>query len=104
MCSLFSDSIPDPRQLQCIEKNGLTLRLIESVAPDWEELAIALEFEQHIIRTIKKDNRETEAACRAMLFQWLERKGHQPNTWRTLITALKDIQLASIADTLEQIL
>ena len=74
------------------------------MAPNWVELAIALEFESHSISLIEQDHlRQAEKACRKMLFEWLEGKARQPVTWKTLIAALQEVELTSIAETLKAI-
>ena len=65
---------------------------------------MALHFEPYSISLIEQDHhQQTEKACRKMLFEWLEGKACIPVSWSTLIAALRDAELTSIANTLETI-
>ena len=59
---------------------------------------MALHFEPYSISLIEQDHH-----CRKMLFEWLEGKARIPVSWSTLIAALRDAELTSIANTLETI-
>ena len=65
--------------------------VIKQVAPDWEQLAIALRFNEAEVRAIKYNSHyQCEPACRDMFGRWLEGKARQPVSWETLIAALSD--------------
>ena len=42
------------------------------------------------------------AACRTMFTRWLEGNGRKPTTWRTLIVALKEANLYTLAEEIEK--
>ena len=81
---------------------GEAIRIIDTVAPKWEEVAIGLGYRGHMIETIEKTaHNQPKKASRTMLLQWLD--GHQdlnwPVTWATLIEVLKDeADLATLAE------
>ena len=62
-----------------------------------------LHFEDHCIQIIEMDchNRAVEA-CRTMFTRWLEGYGRKPTTWRTLIIALIEENLCTLAEELEK--
>ena len=85
---------------------GRKVRVIERVAPDWKDLAIALGFDQSRIKTIGKDYRGSmEEACQEMFMRWLDGEHDlQPCTWDTLIKCLRRAAFGSVADSLREIL
>ena len=87
--------------------DGRKVRVIERVAPDWKDLAIALGFEQSRIMIIDEDCRgRVERACQEMFMRWLD-GGHdlaQPCTWDTLIKCLRRAALINVANSLREIL
>lgn len=100
----FADSRPSADQLQFIEGFGKTLHLITEVAAWWEEIAIALHFKPQAIQLIKQSEQRPLQCCRTMLFQWLESKGRQPVTWRTLIAALEESEQLGVLETISTII
>ena len=88
------DKAPTPRQLQHLKgPTGKAVRIIEVVAPKWEEVAIGLGYRGHVTKTIEKTaHNQPIKASRSMLLQWLD--GHKylrwPVTWATLIEVLRD--------------
>ena len=89
--SLAADQ-PKLYQLQKFEgQEGRIVMVIKQVAPDWEQLAIALRFNEAEFRAIKYNNHyQCEPACRDMFGRWLEGSARQPVSWETLIAALRD--------------
>ena len=94
---------PTPRQLQCLKgPSGEVVRIIDTVASKWEEVAIGLGYKGHMIKTIEKAaQNQPIKASRNMLLQWQE--GQQdlrwPVTWATLIEVLRnDAALATLAE------
>ena len=72
--------------LQC---NNKQINIIESIASEWESVAIALSIEINRIRIIRHDSRGVEEACRRMLEWWLDSERDRA-TWRRLIRAIED--------------
>ena len=67
-----------------------TIRIIETVAAEWKDLAKTLGFNDSRIKIIDKDCRESEEACREMFTRWLRREHDlQPPTWHSLIQCLE---------------
>ena len=80
---------------------------MKSVAPVWEDLAIALGFDQSRIMTIERDYRgSVEDACQTMFMRWLDGEHDlaQPCTWDTLIKCLRRAALIAVANSLREIL
>ena len=99
---------PKLHELQLLEGvDGRKVRVIERVAPDWKDLAIALDFDQYRIKTMEKDYRASmEEACQEMFMRWLA-GGHdlaQPCTWDTLIKCLRRAGFMDVANSLRTIL
>lgn len=88
--------------------NDETVRVIDAVAPKWEELAIALGFKPYTIQTIQRDHvQDARAACQRMLSMWLEEKEEnlcRPATWLTLVQCLIDAEFSTLAQDLEDVL
>ena len=81
--------------------------MIDTVAAEWEELAIALGFEPAVINYIRRDHvHDAKGACYRVLTKWLaeeEENLRGPATWATLIESLKDAGFASLAEDLMRI-
>jgi hypothetical protein len=99
---------PTLHELQLLEGvDGRKVRVIERVAPDWKDLAIALGFDQSRIKTIEKDYRGSmEEACQEMFMRWLDGEHDlaQPCTWDTLIKCLRRAAFIDVASNLRAIL
>ena len=90
LCSLAADQ-PKLYQLQKFKgQGGRTVKVIEQVAPVWEQLACSLHFDSAVIGAIDRDHRKCEVACMDMFGRWLEGSARQPVSWETLIVALRD--------------
>lgn len=101
---MLIDGRPDLHKLAFLESSNHTVKVIESTAPIWKKLALALEFPQHKIDIIQTDNNNRcEDACRDMLEKWLNgiRETLQPVTWRTLIDALQKCDQCELAKSLD---
>ena len=66
------------------------MKVIEQVAPLWEQLAYALHFNPAVVGAIDRDHRKCELACIDMFCRWLEGSACQPVRWVTLMAALND--------------
>ena len=106
--SIISGDQPKLHELQLLEGvDGRKVRVIERVAPDWKDLAIALGFDQSRIKTIEKDYRGSmEEACQEMFMRWLDGEHDlaQPCTWNTLISCLRRAAFIDVANSLKTIL
>ena len=105
---LYIADKPKLTELQLLEGHGgRKVRLVESVAYKWKELAKELDFNDQRIYSIGAGaNSKHEKACQQMLEEWIGRdddlKG--PVTWTTLIQCLMDAGLMDIADRLKEII
>ena len=105
---MFSSPADKPKlyQLQCLQCRGRRVKIIETVAAKWEEVALALHFEGHTIQNIRYDPhiQSIDTACRVMLQKWLDGEGRQPVAWETLMDALIDIGFVAVVEDLQEIL
>ena len=67
------------------------IRVVETVAADWEVLARTLGFDESRIRIINRECwRQLEEACFAMFSKWLDGEHDlEPPTWYSLIQCLE---------------
>ena len=84
------------------------VRIIDTIAAEWEELAIALGFDGNVIKFVKKDfTQDSKGASCKILRMWLEGdykdlKG--PISWSTLLQCLTDIGYSKICQDIEYII
>ena len=85
--------------------NGRVLRIMESVAPHWKQIAIALGFSVARIKSIEKSKQcQTDDASLEMLSCWLQGEHDlKPPTWEVLIQCLKRANLLDVAELLSNI-
>ena len=96
---------PELHELQHLQAtDGRTVRVIEEVAKKWKEVAIALRFGSHEIKSLESDAQHiSEHACREMFIKWLNIREdlRRPLTWTTLIQCLREAKLVETAKKLE---
>ena len=84
------------------------LRLIEVLAPDWEEAANLLGMNQHRVRIIKKDHSHSaEECCRTLLDHWLydvHGAYSYERSWKGMCDLLNDIKQGKVAKQLQKFL
>lgn len=81
------------------------MNTVQEVASVWERLGRALDLDESVISNIVRDiPNNCELACERMLQKWLSGRGSHPVSWGTLITALRDIDLHTLADDLQSAL
>ena len=87
-------------------KDRRTVKVIESVAAEWELLAYALQFSPAVVRTIHRDTKDCTAACEEVLYRWVNgaEGTRQPVSWATLIECLSDCDFAELLRDLENAL
>ena len=86
--------IPNLHYLDILKsKDGKEIRIMESVASEWEELAIRFGFEKTRICNIRRGAFfQIETACFNMFTRWLNGEHDlKPPTWYNLIQCLEDI-------------
>ena len=69
--------------------------VIPKIMIKWEELAVALNFDNQMIAAIKqKEHDDPNKCCRKFFIDWLETgHGTNPKQWSTLFKVLKDPDL-----------
>ena len=94
------DEMPSLQQLQRINgRDYKVIRIMNTVAPEWEELAICMGFEAHVINTIRTDNlQNSKGATRQLFMTWLEGKAR---SWEGLVEHLDDAGFSVIASDLQ---
>jgi hypothetical protein len=98
---------PILRELQLLKlPNGTELRIMDEVAPEWNEVAVALGFDGARIKGIKIGaHYQPRDACREMFTEWLKGgRDLQPPTWNVLIQSLAAANLTGIAHLLSRII
>ena len=84
------------------------MRIIDTIASQWEELAMALGFDGNVIAFVKKDFvHDSKGATYKILRMWLENeydKLKQPISWTTLLECLVDIGYSTICDEIRDII
>ena len=101
----LSDHTPKFHELDLFERYGKKLKLIKRVAGKWERIATRLYFPADTIEVIRRDSHhQCDPACRTMFTRWLDGEGRKPVTWETLVAALHEAHLSSIAHELDKII
>ena len=97
--------VPRYHELDRLDWHGKSIRIISSAAARWEKIATRLYFDGNEISAIRRDcHFQVEDACRSVLIRWLEGNGRKPTTWDTLIRALVEADLGTLAGELQSIL
>ena len=82
------------------------MRIRDTVAHIWKNIAITLGFNRVKIKVIERScHFQPEDATLEMFRQWLKGAHSElkPATWSTLIQSLKDVKLTQIADMLSNL-
>ena len=81
------------------------IRVMDSVAGRWRDLAIALGFDQAALDVFHNDSFGcSEKACSKMLQRWIRGGAAMPVCWGVLLQALRDGNFASLAHELSEAL
>ena len=74
--------------------HDLIIIVVPKVLAEWEDVAYALDYDIQIVRQIRnKYNGNVAKCCKELLEDWLvTNNGATPNTWGTLLDALKEIK------------
>ena len=76
--------------------------MIDEVASRWEDVAVALGFSGNTIDIVKRDEYgDASTGCSKMFQKWLKGAGSQPPTWETLVAALYEAKLDTLANKIE---
>ena len=81
------------------------MRVMNVISGHWLSTAIALGFDEHSIDKIKSSSHnQAREACGMMMIECLKEAKRTPVTWETLVRALRDAELADLAEQLLNIL
>ena len=80
------------------------MRIRDEAADRWRDLAAQLNFKRGVIKIIEKDSDGCEDAFDDLISRWLDGAGRQPVVWKTLLSALNDIELQVLAQDVQQVL
>ena len=105
---LTTDAQPKLDELeQLMSHGGRVIKIIDSVASEWEQVAKSLCLDEATIDKIKGDNlHQSRDACLQMFKMWLDGSGGHcvPVTWSGLVQSLKDAGLVDVAVDTEELL
>jgi len=88
--------------LKC--RDGTEIGIIERTSPNWDYLGLGLDFESHVLQTINQNAfHQADRACMNLLQAWLQGRGKQPVTWRTLIQALEKANIPELVQKLKNL-
>ena len=66
--------------------------VIPRIQADWEDLAYAMQYGVHTVKTIAKDAGDSRKCCRRLLEDWITTShGVAPKTWSTLLERIKKV-------------
>lgn len=101
------------RELQHLQgHNGRAVRILDTLAAQWEHIAIAIGLETADINIISRDHaHDASQACLHLFIHWLDEENYPlgqgsllPPTWQSLHQSLIHAGFNSIADEIKQIL
>ena len=98
---------PKGYELDRIDCNNKTLRVISHSAARWEKIATRFYFDGNMIGAIRRDTHyQVEQACTTVFNVWLGGKEglREPKTWATVVAVLKEANLTQLASELNSIL
>lgn len=89
MLYLSAGSRPTMLELQMmLDADSNEMRIVDEIAPRWDQVAIALEVDQLVINILTRNfPQNAQQACYKMLWQWLDCQASQVS-WGFLIDAL----------------
>ena len=94
-------------ELECLKsKDGkIEVKIIETVAPIWVQVAIKLDFKRPVIEQLECDYRKVADACRHMFMQRLSNEDFEkPLTWEMISDILESSNLKVYAKELNALL
>ena len=104
----FATEKPRLAALMKLKGNKEEVSVIKSVAPEWKQLGISMDFDEtgeFLELVASNDTLKTPIdRCQKMFQHWLNGNGVEPMTWNTLIELLRDNSKANIAEKIEKIL
>ena len=104
VCLSYTADEPKLHELQCLYVRSTTIRIIDTVAANWEAIAIALHFNSDIEIVQRNTHHQVVPACRTIFQKWLKGEGCKPVSWQRLIEALLHAKFIVLAKELQEIL
>ena len=98
---------PKLHELDLIDCNGKTVRVIGRSAAKWERIAMRLYFDGNTIDSVRRDSHyQTERACSSVFEIWLNGKEglRTPREWSTVVKVLKEADLGELSKELDSVL
>ena len=89
----FVDEVPDLRRLKLFVADQMS---------DYHGLGIVLGLSANQLRHIEGQHPEVVRRCIEVLSTWVEQETKKPVTWRTLITALRELKQNKLAGKLNR--
>ena len=77
------------------------MKIVETIAYRWQDVALALHVEGSVIKSIKQSTFSNVEGCRRMLDRWLQGGYREPVTWETLVEALQEARFVDLAYSLK---
>ena len=98
--SFFSDMTPTLGESQLLKCDNVSVRIIETVAHKWQDLAMALGFNGPQIKSIEANyHGRCQDASREIFIKWLDGAldVSGPGTWNMLASCLERIGMKDLA-------
>jgi len=81
------------------------VKIVETIAYRWQDVALALHFEGSVIASIKESTfSNVEEGCKRMLDRWLEGGCREAVTWKRPVEALQNAGFIELAESLRSTL
>ena len=97
--NLFPDGHFDMSSLDRLEK-GAGITIFNKLAPKFLEMALALEFDETTLDSLKIENNPVEGTKDTME-AWLSGESFLPPTWQVLLEKLQVIEMGEVAQEIE---
>ena len=94
---------PNFYQLQKVQGKYGEIRVIDTIAGRWEEVAIALHLSPSAIEAVRGSSTRSESAAMSILTRWYEGSGRTPVDWKTFIDSLENAKFHVLAQDLKSI-
>ena len=102
----ITDATPSLASLSMLRAGNKKIQIIKTLAPDWNELGILLDFDESgsELDNIERAHSTDKARCKAMFQHWIKGNGVRPCSWQKLIQLLEDCEQESLAKEIQHAL
>ena len=100
----FSAQVPTMEELLCFPSSEGKLNLAEAIGTNYWAMGVFLlkDSDGAKVAAIEKEMQRNTVDINCQIFrQWLSGRGRQPVSWSTLVSVLKDMNLISLAKSIE---